>query len=341
MANAPLSKRERLILQALVKAYIAIGDPIGSRTLFRRENLGIAPATIRHILASLEEKGFVQQPHTSAGRVPTDRGYRFYVEESVVGDGDWQVDGEAELREQLDAKFQQENIDQILGQLAKILGDISQQLGLVMAPRFEQGIFHKLELIQLAEKRLLLVVTIRQGVVKSLVIEMDSNLSQRNLETMSRLLNERLNGLSMAEIRRSVRHRLRSLAAGNPQLLRVVAEEIEEMANPSGSGLYVAGTGNICLQPEFSDPLKVAGLMDLVEEKDRLAHILRDREGMVITIGKENRPRAMRLCSMVTASYEVNGARGVIGVIGPTRMPYGRVVSLVRHAAARAAGLVS
>jgi heat-inducible transcriptional repressor len=341
MENIALSKRERQVLLALVKSYVAIGEPVASRTLGKCEDLGISPATIRSTLAQLEEKGYVKQPHTSAGRVPADRAYRFYVEQCMP-DEDLLPEGEdAELQWSLEAKLREGNIDAILGQLAKVVGDISQQLGLVMAPRFELGTFHKMELLQLTERRLLLVVTINQGLVKSLTIEVDSRVSREDLELVSRLLNERLHGLTMAELRRSVRERLQSLEVGNPQLLRVVTEEIEGLSQPSSADLHVAGTSNICLQPEFHDPFKVAGLMNLVERKDILVHLLQDREGMVITIGEENIPRAMRVCSMVTASYEVGGMVGVLGVIGPTRMPYSRVVALVNYAASRAADLVS
>ena len=340
MENNALSKREVLVLQALVEAYIEVGTPVGSKTLCGREDWGVSSATIRNTVARLEEKGYVEQPHTSAGRIPTDKGYRHYVVQRME-DGGFAPEEEEEvrLREQLEAQLREGNFEEILGQLAKVLGDISHQLGLVMTPQFEQGVFHQLELVHLAENRLLLVVTIRQGLVKSLMIEVDSQVSRNELELMSRLLNERLHGLTMAEIRRSVRQRLQALHPGNPQLLRAVTEEIEVLAGPSGVGLHVAGTHNICLQPEFHDPFKVAGLMELVESKEALVHLLSAREGVVVTIGKENSPRAMKLCSVVTASYEVNGARGVIGVIGPMRMPYGRVVNLVNCAAVRAAGL--
>jgi len=337
MESSVLPERESLVLQALVEAYIDLGNPIASQTLCQREDWEVSSATIRNALARLERKGYVKQPHTSAGRIPTDKGYRFYVAQRMTEGG---FKEEEDLQFQLEARLQDGSYEEILGQLARSIGDISHQLGLVMSPRFEQGIFHQLELVYLAENRLLLVVTISQGLVKSLVIEVDSRVSQDDLEMMGRLLNERLHGLTMAEIRRSVRERVRSLRTGNPQLLRVVAAEIQGLAYPSGADLHVAGTGNICLQPEFHDPLKVAGLMELVEEKDVLAHLLSMREGVVITIGKENVPRAMQLCSMVTASYEVDGALGVIGVIGPTRMPYGRVVTLVNCAALRAAALV-
>ena len=335
-----LHERERQVLQALVKAYITIGRSIGSQTLLKCENFGISPATIRSTLARLEEKGYVRQPHTSAGRIPTDKAYRFYVEQCLAEEALLREEEGVEVQRELEVNLYEGSIDEILGQLAKVIGNISQQLGLVLAPRFELGVFHQIELVQLSEMRLLLAMTISQGLVKTLVVEVDSRVSREDLNALRRLLNERLQGLTMAEIRRSVRERLRSLEVGNPQLLRVITEEIEGLTHPSGTDLHVAGAGNICRQPEFSDPFKVAGLMNLMEQKDVLAHLLRDRRGVVITIGEENTPREMRTCSVVTASYEVDGMPGVIGVIGPTRMPYERVVALVNHAALRAVDLV-
>jgi heat-inducible transcriptional repressor len=341
MEKDRLSKREYLVLEALIRAYVATEAPVGSATLSHCADLGISPATIRSALARLEEKGFVCQPHTSAGRMPTDMGYRAYVEHGIAAGSFIPGEDSLRLRRQLEAKLQEGRVDEILGQLAKIIGDISSQLGLVMAPRFEQGVFHKVELVRLSEHRLLLVVTIDQGPVKSLVVEVDSGVSQRDLEAVSRLINERLQGLTMAEIRGSVHERLRVLEGGNPQLLRVVVEEIAGLGVSRGTDLHIAGTRNIFLQPEFRDPRQAAGLMDLVERKEELAHLLTGREGVVITIGEENQVQEMRLCSMVTASYEVKGAVGIIGVIGPTRMPYGRVLALVHCAASRAAELVS
>jgi heat-inducible transcriptional repressor len=341
MDIAPLSKRESQILQVLVRAYIAMGVPVGSQTLSQRERLGLSPATIRNALASLEEKGFVHQPHTSAGRVPTEKGYRFYVMQCMA-EGEFGMDSEgAVLRRQLESQLREGDYQEILTQLAKVIGDVSHQLGLVLAPRFEQGVFHRLELLHLAENRLLLVVTIGQGLVKSLVIEVDSAVSREDLESMSRLFNERLQGLNMAEIQRTARERLQTLVCGHPQLLRAVVNEIEALSLTRGADLHVSGTRNLCLQPEFRDAWQVAGLMDLVEKKDLLAQLMSQREGVVITIGSDHQPPEMWLCSMVTASYQVDGAQGVIGVIGPTRMPYGPVVALVNYAASRAAALVS
>lgn len=340
MENEMLSWREWQVLQALVKSYVALGVPVGSRTLLDRETLGISAATIRSTLATLEEKEYLRQPHTSAGRIPTDRGYRRYVEQWVDRECALPEGEGAQLRQHLTDQLPEGGVDDILGQLAKIIGQVSNQLGLVMAPAFEQGIFHKVELVALSEQRLLLVLTIHQGSVRSLVIEVGTATSQRDLEILSAQINQRLHGLTMAQIRASMRERMASVETGDPQLLRVISEEIEGLSNAGPGDLHVAGTRNICLQPEFRDPQRIAELIDLVERKEALAQMLQRRQGMVVTIGREHEAQEMQLCSVVTASYEVDGAVGIIGVIGPTRMPYERVVALVKYMACRAAEFV-
>ncbi|MFC1525861.1 heat-inducible transcriptional repressor HrcA [Candidatus Latescibacterota bacterium] len=340
MVSDVLSSREQQVLEGLVRAYVDVGAPVGSNTILQREGLDCSPATIRKSLVSLEEKGYIRQPHTSAGRQPTNKGYRFFVEElgNAVG---MAADEAAAMRHQIESKLREVGVDEIHGQLAEIIGDLTNQLGLVLSPRFEQATFHGVELVRLSEHRLLLVATISHGPVRSLVIEVGSSVSYTDLAAMGQLLNERLGGLSMSEVRATVRERVRSAMVGNPQLLRVVAEEIESLAGSGGDELHVAGARNICTQPEFRDATEVAGLLDLVERKADLATLLAQREGIVVTIGEENGVQEMQLCSLVTASYDSHGALGVIGVIGPTRMPYERVVALVNYAASRAADLVS
>ena len=335
-----LSDRESLVLQAMVEAYVSAGDPIGSRILSERKDMDISSATIRNTLAVLEERGYVRQPHRSAGRVPTDSGYRFFVENAMTT-GVWNSKVDEKLKERLEAELREQELDAIVGQLARVIGDISEQLGLVMAPRFEQGVFERLELVQLATDRILIVISIEQGLVRSMTIEIDTQISREQLEATNRLLNERLGGLTMAEIRNSGQDRLLSIESGDPQLIRLVAEEIERLTGPHGNELYVAGTRNICLKPEFNNSPAMADLMDLVEERESLARFLMDRQGVVVTIGNENRPEAIRGCSVVTSSYRINGAMGVIGVIGPTRMADREVVTLVNYAAWRAAGLTN
>ena len=337
MLAESLTKRECLVLEALVRAYVDLHTPVGSRTILRREGFDFSPATMRKTLSSLERKGLVQQPHTSAGRLPTDEGYRYFVDEETET-----VDLTAEefeaLRSSLEEVFQQVRADEIHEQLATILGDVSNQLGLALAPRFEQAVFQRLELVRLTSQQLLLVASLGRGPVQSLVIEVDSEVSEADRIAVRQMLNERLAGLTMTEIRSTARERLGGMRT--PQLLRVVLDEIGSLRAPVGHGLFVAGARHIFEQPEFSDSSEVAGLVDLLERKEVLADLLACREGVVVTIGEENEPMEMRQCSVVTASYTAQDAVGVLGIIGPTRMPYRRLLALLNYTASRAADFV-
>ena len=339
MPREQLTEREEIILAALVRAHVEMGVPVGSAVLLERDpHVDISAATVRKTLSILEDKGYVQQPHTSAGRLPTDRGYRFFVAHTVdtvetpVFDLDQQ-------RREIERKLQKLSADEIHGQLAEIIGDVTMQLGLVMAPGFELGLLARIELVHLTRQRLLLVVNLTAGPVRSLVIEVGTSVERRDLEGVATCLNERLGGLTMSQVQTTVRERVGDMACGAPELLRVVVDEIEALSQRSVVDVHVAGAHNICVQPEFRDALDVASVLELLEHKQVLAQLLAGRRGVVVTIGDENDRRELRLCSLVTASYDVAGSQGVIGVMGPTRMPYDRVVALVDYAASRAAQL--
>lgn len=342
MVREVLSDREEQVLAALVRAHVDLGAPVGSSSLLERERLDVSPATIRKALASLEDKGYVQQPHTSAGRLPTNKAYRFYATHAL--DRSPAADGMAlgMLRRQIEAKLQQVSADEIHGQLAEIIGDVSMQLGLVLAPRFEQVVIERLELVRLSVGRLLLVVAFDTGPVHSLVIEVGTTDDPEEIAGVAARLNERLAGRTVAEARATVRERMRDLGSGfEPELLRAVVDRFQSLEQPPAEALHVAGARNICVQPEFRDATSMADLFDLMEHRDVMAGLLSDREGIVVTIGDENERDELHLCSLVTASYRVHGAIGVIGVMGPTRMPYDRVVALVNYAARRAPDLVA
>ena len=339
MQRDQLSEREELILATLVRTHVETGAPVGSAALLARDpHVDISAATVRKTLASLEEMGYVRQPHTSAGRLPTDRGYRFFVAHTVDVIDQHVLDVDRQ-RQQIERQLQQLSADEIHGQLAEIIGDVTMQLGIVLAPSFEEGQLARLELVHLTDRRLLLVVNLTAGPVRSLVIEVGTSVERRDLEGVSARLNERLGGLTIVEVQSTVRERVGDMACGSPELLRVVVDEIESLNQRPAGGVHVAGTHNICIQPEFRDALDVASVLELVEHKDVLAQVLAGRQGIVVTIGDENDRRELHLCSLVTASFDVAGAQGIIGVVGPTRMPYDRVVALVDYAASRAAQL--
>jgi len=331
-----LSQRERSILDILIGTYIVTGEPVGSRTV-SRIGLGLSAATIRNSMADLEEKGYLMHPHTSAGRVPTDKGYRYYVDDLMSQEELAQVVRE-QIRKRIEAHIREGNVQALLEQVSKVIADVSHNLGMALAPTFEQGTFRRLEMVLLSESKLLLVLTIESGLVKTMVMEIDSAIRAKDLDDTRRVVNERLSGLTIREIRDSVEDRLRSLSQVSPKLLRLICHSADSLFQfNDGGDLHFGVARNFFLQPEFSsDQEMLASLFDLLEERESIVTMLNDRadnEGITITIGNEHTSPELQHCSLLTSRYRVGNTSGVIGVIGPKRMPYARVVPLVQYVA--------
>ena len=330
-----ISRRERMILGAVVDSYVVSGEPIGSRTI-SKAGIGISAATIRNTMSDLEEKGFVYQPHTSAGRIPTDQGYRYYVDH-LMPDGSLPEVQEEGIRARILACIREGNAQDILDQISRVIAEVSQHLGVVLSPRFEQGIFHRLELVPLTDRRILLVVSIQQGLVKTMVIEAESPVDPTQVSETAQALNERLSGLTVGELRGSAHERLQEVRRGDPKLLRIIADEAAALASqPHSEDLHLGGAGNIFLAPDFHRQA-LMGIVNVIEAKGPIVGVLEGRteqDGIAITIGNENclLPE-IRTCSLITSRYQVGSASGVVGVIGPTRMRYSWVAALVRFAA--------
>lgn len=339
-----LSERESLILQSVVRSYIMQGQPVGSRVISHKFALGISPATVRNTMFDLEEMGFVKQPHTSAGRVPTDKGYRYYVDSLMVSEQLTEAE-KRDIEKKLKAGLTDRDADDILDQMSRVLAEISEQLGVAMAPHFEEGVFQKLEMISLTEKKVLLVLTIKSALVKTVIMEVTSYVTPKKLAETNHVLNERLSGLSIAEIRRSLPERIKGVSKGDPKLLKFFAEEVEQIFRfDSFDDLHVGGTTNIVSQPEFSDKESLAQLMRFIEERKSIIYLLEHRinkKGAVVTIGSENPPQPIQSCSLVTATYTLGDMTGTIGIIGPTRMKYWKLISLVDYAAKLTSELLS
>ncbi|MBI2951638.1 heat-inducible transcription repressor HrcA [bacterium] len=327
-----ISRREKMILGAVVDAYVEDGEPVGSRTI-SKTGIGISAATIRNTMSDLEEKGFVYQPHTSAGRIPTDHGYRYYVD-YLMSSGILMEEQAKKVRDQILAHIREGNVEDILDQVSRVIADVSHHLGLALSPRFEQGTFRRLELVSLTDRRILLVLSIQSGLVKTMAIEVDSPVDPTQLAETAQALNERLSGLTVGELKKSARERLQEVR-GDPKLLRLLVDETVEMFSQShGEDLHLGGAGNIFLQPEFhQDRQALRGIVNVLEARDPIVNVLESRteqDGVAITIGNENRSvPEIQSCSVVTSRYRIGTASGVVGVIGPTRMHYIRVSSLV------------
>ncbi len=329
-----LSEREKQVLKLLVDHYISTAEPVGSRTLSKQAGLGLSPATIRNILKDLEDLGYLTHPHTSAGRMPTNLGYRGYVDYLLKPEN--LSDAEKNLISEK-IKGEYSAIDIILDQTSRILSSLSNQLGLTLAPKFESAILTKLELIPVAEKKLLVVLIVKSGLVRSVILEVDSNLPDMAINETVQILNERLCGLSLGDIKATIMQRVKDTNYGDPRLIRMFVEGANEIWDmPAADDLHFAGASNLLTQPEFQNPKDAAQMAALIEDKALIKEML-DRsgitEGITITIGQSEISGKGEQLSLLASSYTMGGVKGVIGVIGPTRMNYSKLVSLVDYTA--------
>jgi heat-inducible transcriptional repressor len=334
MAFENLTQREKAVLQSLINYYIATARPVGSRLLANKHKLGISPATIRNTMQDLEEMDLITHPHTSAGRVPTDKGYRVYVD-TLLEPEELTDFEEEQIKSEILIDYAA--VENLLEQTSRVLGMISNQLGVTIAPRFDQGILTHIDLIPVAEKKILVVLAVKHGLVRTILLEAESNLKTEALEKTASILNERLCGLTLGEIKTSMEQRLREASTADPKLIRLFLESSENLLNfPEAEQMHLGGTTNIVDQPEFKDKEKLRSLIELIEEKRLLAEMVSARgikDGITITIGKEIERGEMQSCSLVTSSYNAGKVSGTIGIIGPTRMKYAKLVSLVDYTA--------
>jgi len=337
MSRVELSKRERRVLEAVIQSYVETAEPAGSRTLSRRFGLGVSPATIRNTMSDLEEKGFLFHPHTSAGRVPTNKAYRAYVDALInpAPVASVERDRLAEVLGSSDSP-----IETILRRAAQSLGILTQELGVAMGPRLSTSLLRSLDLVRVSDERLLMVLALEGGAVRTVFVEIAGSIAESALAEVTKVLNERLAGLTLEEIRTSVGLRLRDSVAVRDarELLNIFVQEAEALFDEKlslGEDHVLLGQASVLAdQPEFAAADRMRRLLELTERPQALADALRKRgetSGISITIGTEHDDERLRDFTVVTAEYHAGSLAGVIGVIGPTRMPYEKVISLVNH----------
>jgi heat-inducible transcriptional repressor len=341
MIGDPLTEREQLVLEAVIRTYVDTAEPAGSRTVVRRFNLGISPATVRNTMSDLEEKGYLFHPHTSAGRMPTDRAYRVYVD-SLLEQPRRPVDANP-LRAQLDAGAVRSGVELVIRRAAQVLGLLANELGVAMAPQVEDVVLERLELLSVADGKVLLVLSLRSGGVRTVFVDVPAQVPASTLLAVAQVLNERLAGLKLREVRASLGARLRDTAASSDpaasELLNIFIQSAEEWLQWPGSteSLHLGRASVLADQPEFQSGSRLKNLIELTERTDLLKSFLAGRmggRGLNITIGAEHADPALADFTVVTSEYHVGNLRGVIGVIGPTRMPYARVIGLVESTSA-------
>lgn len=330
-----LNERERSVLWHVVHNYIQTAVPVGSRVLSKRIENQLSPATIRNVMADLEEGGYLSHPHTSAGRVPTDIGYRYYVNFLMELQ---QISGPE--RQSIETLIEQDiETEDLLRETSKLLGKISKQLSVVSSPHLSSGIFEKLELIPLSGSKLLVVISIRSGLVKTVMLEVSTEVHRETLYSISQLLNERLSGLTLRQIRDTFTERVKDMQSEKSGLVRLFIESVDQLFDDSKERekVHISGTQNIIEQPEFVDPKNFRSVIELVENEEVIVHLLEKHEAadkdFVVTIGAENEDDKAKDYSVVTATYNIDGVSGRVGIIGPKRMNYAKVIPLVNHVA--------
>lgn len=333
-----LTDREQLVLEAVIRSYVETAEPAGSRAVVRRFNLGISPATVRNTMSDLEEKGYLFHPHASAGRLPTDRAYRVFVD-SLLEMPRKPVNAEP-LRQELEAAKDRSAVELVLRRAAQVLGVVTQELGVASAPKLEDIVLERIELASVTTGKILLVMTLRSAGVRTLFVDVPAELPPATLVSVTQVLNERLAGLTLSEVRRSLSARLRDSSGGDPatsELLNFFIESADEWLewHPVGEGVHLGHASVLADQPEFQSGSRLKDLIELTERTDLLSQLLAariGRDGLQISIGTEHENPELAGFTVVTSEYNVGGLRGVIGVIGPTRMPYDRVIGLVEGA---------
>jgi heat-inducible transcriptional repressor len=337
-----LSERELRVLEAVVQTYIETAEPAGSQTIARKFGLGVSPATIRNTMSELEEKGYLFHPHTSAGRIPTDRAYRVYVD-AIMRLSPPSHQEQHTLRAELVGT--RSAVEEILRRAAQVLGVLTQELGVAVAPALDQVVLEHLELVQVTSERLLLVFNLRSGVVRTIFVEVPGVVARSSVQHVARILNERLSGLTLKDIRATLSERLRDAGGTDDgrELLNIFIAEGDGLFDLSNEDAVVLGSAQMLAeQPEFASNSRMRDLLRLTEGRDLLKQALESRRqrGLSVTIGAENPDTRLSDFTLVTSSYQAGGLKGVIGVMGPTRMPYDKIIGLVEHTSRLVEGLL-
>jgi heat-inducible transcriptional repressor len=323
-----LSERAQILLKTLVERYIAEGQPVGSRALSKYSGLDLSPASIRNIMADLEEMGFIASPHTSAGRIPTTRGYRFFVDTllKLKPLDTLQIN-------QLEGQLHAENTQRLVASASQILSDLTRFAGVVMTPRRSAG-FRHIEFLKLSANRILLILVTPEGDVQNRIIITDKPYSPAELIEAANILNQNYAGLTFDDIRKRIHNELKQLREDMTRLMTAALDAGSQAASESAEEFVISGEGNLLDVQELSSNMtSLRKLFELFESKTGLLQILdisSRAHGVQIFIGGESGLVPLDECSVVTAPYEVDGQIvGTVGVIGPTRMAYERVIPIV------------
>lgn len=336
MVNIELTQREKQILKCIVQNFVLTANPVGSRVISKKYQLGLSPASIRNVMADLEERGLIYHPHTSAGRIPTDLGYRIYVDLLME---------EPHLHPQVKRKIEREinpdavdDEEELLKIASRILGKISSQLALVTYPQIMKAVLERIQLVTLPHKILLVILSLRGGIIKTIDLEFPMEIEQEKIDYIQNIINERIAGLHLEEIKNTFYDRFADLKDEKTGIVRLFIDSIDKIFSEEKEieKVHISGVKNILQIPEFSDSEHIQAVIELIEDREVILHIfertslIRD-DSVLVSIGKENVYDKLSEFSVVTTKYKFGDADGVIGMIGPRRMDYPKVIALVGY----------
>lgn len=327
-----LDERKWKILKAIINTYLETGEPVGSRTISKYADLNLSSATIRNEMSDLEELGYILQPHTSAGRIPSDRGYRLYVDQ-MMEEKDKEVTEMKELMIQ-----RQDKMDLVLKQAAKVLAANTNYATMITSPQYKRTKLKFIQLSLVSDEQILVVVVAEGNVIKNKIIQIVHNLDSETILKLNILLNSSLDGLTIEEINLSTIAKLKEQAGIHSEIVNSVLDAVAEAIQMEEEmEIYTSGATNFFRYPELSDSEKASELISTFEEKKQLAALVNETSegqetGIQVYIGNETPVQTMKDCSVVTANYDLGeGIRGTIGIIGPKRMDYEKVLGTLKN----------
>lgn len=327
-----LDERKKKILQAIIRNYLETGEPVGSRTISKYTDLNLSSATIRNEMADLEELGYILQPHTSAGRIPSDKGYRLYVD-TMMEEKDREVE---EMKEMLLEK--EDKMEALLKQVARVLAQNTNYATMISAPQIQRNKIKFIQLSRVDRGQILAVIVVEGNMIKNHMLEVPDGLDDETLLKLNMLLNTHLNGLPIEEINLGLIAALKQQAGIHGAIVSEVLDAVAEVIKEDEDlQIYTSGTNNIFKYPELADNAKASELISAFEEKRALTTLVQEtladenNTGIQVYIGDESPIQNMKDCSVVTATYELDeGMKGTIGIIGPKRMDYDKVVGTLK-----------
>jgi heat-inducible transcriptional repressor len=330
-----LTEREHLVLEAIVRNYILKAEPTSSRYLSRQSGFDLCSASIRNVMSDLEERGLISHPHTSAGRIPTDRGYRYYVDR-LMEFAELPDETKRQIRNSL-VTVDPSDLHLLLEAASRALSRSTRQLGVILAPRITRGVLRQLYILQIGESRFVLNIAFDFGVVKTMLLEFEANIPLERLECACRILTLKFAGKTLAEMCSAGDGAYGDVPEFDLGIVRLLVPSIRKMVQAeSADDVFAEGQTNILLQPEFFDRDRVGAVIEILEEKNLLMHLFEtagDDDRVVVSIGGENIEGQFASFSVIKTGYTIGNMTGSLGVIGPKRMPYPLLIAAVKYTA--------